>query len=57
MFSSRTILVALTGFIGSAVARWGFDVNAELLADAMMLAWPAAMAFMRSITRTPLGAK
>lgn len=53
----RTLIVAAVLFAAPALARWGFQVDADVVADALMIIAPAAMALMRAITRTPLGRK
>jgi hypothetical protein len=44
-------------FVAPALARWSFQVDANLIADVLIVGAPAAMAIMRAITRTPLGSK
>jgi len=51
----RTLIVAAVMFIAPALARWGFHVDADIIADALIVGAPAAMAIMRAVTRTPLG--
>ncbi len=51
----RTLIVAGVMFVAPALARWGFQVDANLIADALIVGAPAAMAIIRAITRTPLG--
>jgi len=53
----RTLIVAGVLFVAPALARWGFHLDADMIADALIVGAPAAMAFMRAITRTPLGGK
>lgn len=53
----RSLIVAALLFAAPALARWGFEVDAEVIADALIVIAPAAMAVMRAITRTPLGRK
>jgi hypothetical protein len=53
----RTLIVAGVMFVAPALARWGFQVDANLIADALIVGAPAAMTVMRAITRTPLGGK
>lgn len=57
MHGYRTLMVAALMFIAPAAAKWGFHVDAELIADSMIVAAPALMALMRAVTRTPLGGK
>jgi hypothetical protein len=44
-------------FVAPALARWGLHVDADVIADALIVGAPAAMAIMRAVTRTPLGSK
>ena len=53
----RTLIVAGVLFVAPALARWGFQVDADMIADALIVGAPAAMTVMRAITRTPLGSK
>lgn len=53
----RTMIVAALLFVAPILARWGFSINAEVVADALIIIAPAAMAIMRAITRTPIGNK
>jgi len=53
----RTLIVAGVMFAAPALARWGFQVDASLIADALIVGAPAAMTVMRAVTRTPLGSK
>ena len=53
----RTLIVAGVLFVAPALARWGFHLDADMIADALIVGAPAAMAIMRAITRTPLGGK
>jgi len=53
----RTLIVAEVLFVAPALARWGFQVDANLIDDALLVGPPAAMALMRAVTRTPLGGK
>lgn len=53
----RTLIVAAIMFVAPALAKWGFQVNAELIADTMIIVAPALMGAMRAVTRTPVGAK
>ena len=53
----RTIIIAAGMLFAPLIARWGFSVDPSALADGMMLVYPAIMAVMRAITRTPLGEK
>jgi hypothetical protein len=51
----RTFIVAGIAFVAPAIAKWGFHVDPNVIADAVMVVVPALMAAMRSITRTPPG--
>ena len=51
----RTLIVAGMMFVAPALARWGLHLDADMIADALIVGAPAAMAIMRAITRTPLG--
>jgi len=53
----RTLIVAGVMFVAPALARWGFQVDPGVIADALIVGAPAVMAFMRAVTRTPLGGK
>ena len=53
----RTLIVAGVLFVAPALARWGFQVDANLIADALIVLAPAAMTIMRAVTRSPLGSK
>ena len=53
----RTFIVAGIGFLAPALARWGFQVDPAIVADSLIVILPAAMALMRSITKTPVGVK
>ena len=53
----RTLIVAGVLFVAPALARWGFQVDANLIADALIVLGPAAMTIMRAVTRSPLGSK
>jgi hypothetical protein len=53
----RTFIVAGIAFLAPALAKWGFSVDANTIADAVIVLVPAAMAVMRAITRTPPGVK
>ena len=53
----RSMIVAAIMLVAPFTARYGFNVDAGALVDGMMLAYPAIMAIMRAITRTPLGVK
>lgn len=53
----RTIIVAAVMFVAPALAKWGFQVNADVIADALIIGAPALMGLMRAITRTPMGVK
>ncbi len=53
----RTLIVAGVLFVAPALARWGFHLDADMIADALIVGAPAAMTLMRAITRTPLGGK
>lgn len=49
----RTYVVAVLLFAAPLLARWGLKIDAQVVADAMLVIAPAAMALMRSITRVP----
>lgn len=51
----RTLIVALLLFAAPALAKWGFKVDADTIADALIIVGPSAMAYMRLITTTPMG--
>jgi hypothetical protein len=53
----KTLIVAALMFAAPALARWGYKVDAAVIADALIVGAPAVMAIMRAITRTPLGSK
>ena len=53
----RTLIVAGVLFVAPALARWGFHLDPDMIADALIVGAPAAMTVMRAITRTPLGGK
>ena len=53
----RTLIVAGVMFVAPALARWGFHVDVEIIADALIVGAPAMMALMRAVTRTSLGSK
>lgn len=53
----RTFIVAGAAFIAPAIAHWGFKVNPDLLADALIVVVPGLMALMRAITTTAPGGK
>ena len=53
----RTFIVAGLTFIVPALARWGFNVDANTIADAVIVIVPALMAVMRSVTHTSPGQK
>ena len=53
----RTFVVAGLAFVAPALAKWGFQVDANTVADAVIVLVPAAMAVMRAFTRTPPGVK
>ena len=53
----RTFIVAALGFAAPALARWGFQVDAAVVADCVIVILPAAMALMRAITKTAPGEK
>lgn len=55
LIGNRTLIVAAAMAIAGQFAKYGFGVDPTLLADVFMIAVPAVMAFMRSITRTPVG--
>lgn len=56
-YRTRRIIVAALLFIAPALAHWGFDIDAEAIAAALVVIVPAAMAAMRAVTRSPLGRK
>ena len=53
----KTIIVAAIMFAAPALARWGFHVDAEIVADAMIVIAGPMMAMMRAVTRSPIGQK
>lgn len=53
----RTFIVAGLAFAAPALARWGFHVDANVVADAVIVVVPALMALMRAITHTSPGEK
>ena len=57
MIGYRTYIVAAAMFVSGAVARWGFKVDPNVLADFAIIIIPAVMGLMRSVTRTPAGEK
>jgi hypothetical protein len=57
MTGYRTFIVAGLLFVSPILARWGFNVDANIVADAMIVIGPAAMAIMRAITHTSPGEK
>ena len=57
MVGYRTFIVAGLLFIGPILARWGLKIDANTVADAMIVIAPAAMAIMRSVTHTSPGEK
>lgn len=52
----RTYAVAAAGFVVWVAARFGFEVDPEILADAMGMMFLVMMG-MRKITTTPPGEK
>jgi len=52
----RTYAVALAGLFAWALARFGFDVDPAILADAMGAVFVVMMG-MRRVTTTPAGEK
>lgn len=57
MIGYRTNIIAALLFIAPALARWGFNIDPAIIADALIVIAPAVMHIMRSITRTPMGRK
>lgn len=53
----KTLIVAGLMFVAPALARWGFQIDANMIADALIIGAPAVMAIMRAVTRTPMGRK
>lgn len=53
----RTFIVAALAFAVPATARWGFKVDPNTVADAVIVIVPALMAILRSVTTTPPGKK
>ena len=53
----RTFIIAGASFLAPAIAHWGFKVNPDALADALIVVLPGLMALMRAVTKTPPGAK
>lgn len=50
----RTFIVAALLAISGIAARYGFKFDPAAVADAAIIAIPAAMALMRTVTRTPI---
>ncbi len=55
LVGNRTRLVAVASAIAYVVARFGFKVDPQALADFFGVAVPALMILMRQITKTPPG--
>lgn len=55
MVGNRTAIVAIVSWIGAAAARYGYNVDAEIVADVVINGMPLLMLLMRAITRTPIG--
>ena len=53
----RSFIVAGLLFLAPALAKWGFQIDANTIADAMIVIAPAVMAAMRAITHTSPGTK
>ena len=53
----RTFIVAGLAFIVPALAKWGFQVDPNALADAIIVVVPGLMAIMRMFTHTSPGEK
>lgn len=53
----RTFIVAALAFAAPALAKWGFSMDANAVADAVIVIVPALMAIMRAVTKTPPGQK
>lgn len=48
----RTYILAVLSFLAPVIARYGFKIDPDIIADAMILIIPPAIAIMRSITHT-----
>lgn len=53
----RTFIVAGAQVVAGLIARFGFHVDPQIIADTVIIVCPALMVLMRSITRTPVGEK
>lgn len=54
MIGYRTFIVAGLMAISGIAARYGFKFDPSVVADATIAVFTAAMALMRTITRTPM---
>lgn len=57
MVGYRTYLVAGATLLAGILARWGWNVDPEIIATTVVIVFPAIMALMRSITKTAPGGK
>lgn len=57
MIGYRTFIVAGLMAILGITARYGFNFDPALVADAMIGVFAAVMILMRAVTRTPMGKK
>lgn len=55
MAGNRTVIVAIAAWISGLIARYGYNIDPNIIADFWINVFPLIMVVMRSISKTPIG--